>query len=120
VGEAQKLAQRAVDLDPHYVAAWQFLAFTYFDQADLGWAQDRIAALGRARQLNDKVLQLDPESASPYWLRASLELQPDLPEYDPDAALAVPGNRWNWGRTTTPATGRWDLSSFCSDISTRR
>jgi adenylate cyclase len=88
VGEAQRLAQRAVDLDPDYVAAWQFLAFSYFDQADQGWAQDRIAALGRARQLNDKVLQLDPESASPYWLRASLELQPDLPEYDPEAALA--------------------------------
>jgi TolB-like protein/class 3 adenylate cyclase/cytochrome c-type biogenesis protein CcmH/NrfG len=88
VNEAQKLAQRAADLDPNYVAAWQFLAFTYFDQADLGWAQDRIAALGRARQLDNKVLQLDPESASPYWLRASLELQPDLPEYDPEAALA--------------------------------
>ena len=59
----------------------------YFDQADLGWAQDRIAALGRARQLNDKVLQLDPEFAGPYWLRARLELLPDLPEYDPEAAL---------------------------------
>jgi len=87
VNEAQKLAQRAVDLDPNYLAAWQLLAFTYFDQADLGWAQDRIATLGRARQLNDKVLQLDPESASPYWLRARLEMQPDLPEYDPEAAL---------------------------------
>jgi TolB-like protein/Tfp pilus assembly protein PilF len=87
VSEAQKLAQRAVDLDPNYLAARQFLAFTYFDQADLGWAQDRIAALGRARQLNDKVLHLDPESASPYWLRARLEMLPDLPEYDPEAAL---------------------------------
>src|SRR5215471_12213642 len=62
-------------------------AFTYFDQADLGWAQDRVAALNRARQLADKVLQLDPEFAGPYWLRARLELQPDLPEYDPEAAL---------------------------------
>jgi class 3 adenylate cyclase/TolB-like protein/cytochrome c-type biogenesis protein CcmH/NrfG len=87
VSEAQKLARRAVDLDPNYLAGWQFLAFTYFDQADLGWAQDRIAALGRSRQLNDKVLQLDPESASPYWLRARLEMEPDLPEYDPEAAL---------------------------------
>jgi adenylate cyclase len=86
--EAQRLAQRAADLDPNYVAAWQFLAFTYFDQADLGWAQDRIAALNHARQLNDKVLQLDPESASPYWLRARLEMVADLPEYDPEAALA--------------------------------
>jgi len=88
MSEAQKLAQRAVDLDPNYLAAWQFLAFTYFDQADLGWAQDRITALGRARQLDDKILQLDPEFAGPYWLRARLELLPDLPEYDPEAALA--------------------------------
>jgi adenylate cyclase len=88
VSEAQKLAQRAVDLDPNYLAAWQVLAYTYFDQADLGWAQDRIAALGRARELNDKVLQLDPEFAGPFWLRARLELLPDLPEYDPEAALA--------------------------------
>jgi len=88
VSEAQKLAQRAVDLDPNYTAAWQVLAFIYFDQADQGWAQDRIATLGRARQLNDKVLQLDPEFAGPYWLRARLEMQPDLPEYDPEAALA--------------------------------
>ena len=85
--EAQRLAQRAVDLDPKYLAAWQFLAFTYFEQADLGWVQDRIAALNRARQLNDKVLQLDPASAGPYWLRARLEMLPDLPEYDPEAAL---------------------------------
>ncbi len=88
VGEAQKLAQRAVDLDPNYITAWQVLAFTYFDQADLGWAQDRITALDRARQLNDKVLRLDPEFEGPYMLRARLELQPDLPEYDPEAALA--------------------------------
>jgi tetratricopeptide (TPR) repeat protein len=88
VSEAQKLAQRAVDLDPNYLPAWQLLAFTYFDQADLGWAQDRIAALNHARQLNDKILQLDPEFAGPYWLRARLEMQPDLPEYDPEAALA--------------------------------
>ena len=85
--EAQRVAQRAVDLDPNYLAAWQFLAFTYFEQADLGWVQDRIAALNRARQLNDKVLQLDPASAGPYWLRARLEMLPDLPEYDPEAAL---------------------------------
>ena len=88
MSEAQKLAQRAVDLDPNYLAAWQFLAFTYFDQANVGWAQDRITALGRARQLDDKILQLDPEFAGPYWLRARLELLPDLPEYDPEAALA--------------------------------
>ena len=88
VSEAQKLAQRAVDLDPNYVAAWQILAFTYYNQVDFGWAQNRIAALDRARQLNDKVLQLDPEFAGPYWLRAQLEMIPELPEYDPEAALS--------------------------------
>ncbi|MBV9685938.1 MAG: tetratricopeptide repeat protein [Alphaproteobacteria bacterium] len=105
--EAQELAQRAADLDPNYVAAWQFLAFTYFDEADLGWAQDRIAALKHARQLDDKVLKLDPESAGPYWLRARLELQPDLPEYDPEAALADARKSVELGPNDDP--GHWTL-----------
>jgi adenylate cyclase len=107
VGEAQKLAQRAVDLDPSYITAWRVLAFTYFDQADLGWAKDRIAALDRARQLNDKVLQLDPESEGPYMLRARLEMQPDLPEYDPDAALADARKSVELGPNEDPS--RWNL-----------
>jgi class 3 adenylate cyclase/TolB-like protein/Tfp pilus assembly protein PilF len=107
VSAAQKLAQRAVDLDPNYITAWQVLAFTYFDQADLGWAQDRIAALDHARQLNDKVLQLDPESEGPYMLRARLELQPDLPEYDPEAALADARKSVALGPNEDPS--RWTL-----------
>ena len=87
--------------------AWQFLAFTYFDQADLGWAQDRIAALGRARKLNNKVLQLDPEAAGPYWLRARLRMQPDLPEYDPEAALADARKSVELGPNDDP--GHWTL-----------
>jgi len=107
VSAAQKLAQRAVDLDPNYITAWQVLAFTYFDQADLGWAQDRVAALNRARQLNDKVLRLDPESEGPYMLRARLELQPDLPEYDPEAALADARKSVELGPNEDPS--HWNL-----------
>jgi len=107
MSEAQKLTQRAVDIDPNYVAAWQLLAFIYFGQADLGWAQDRIAALGHARQLNDKVLQLDPEFAGPYWLRAQLELQPDLPEYDLEAALRDARKSVELGRNDDPS--HWTL-----------
>jgi TolB-like protein/predicted Zn-dependent protease len=107
VSAAQKLAQRAVDLDPNYITAWQLLASTYFDQADLGWAQDRIAAFDRARQLNDKVLQLNPESEGPYMLRARLELQPDLPEYDPEAALADARKSVELGPNEDPA--HWAL-----------
>jgi len=118
--EAQRLAQRAVDLDPNYLAAWQFLAFTYFDQADLGWVQDRIAALNRARQLNDKVLQLDPASAGPYWLRARLEMLPDLPEYDPEAALRDARKSVELAPNDDPSHWTLGWSSFCSDISTRR
>jgi tetratricopeptide (TPR) repeat protein len=88
MNEAQKLAQRAVDLDPNYTLAWNLLANTYFQQADFGWVTDRLAAFGRARQLDDKLLQLDPELASAYGLRARLEMHSELPEYDPEAALA--------------------------------
>ena len=105
--EAQKLAQRAVDLDPNYAAAWYVLAYTYLDQAELGWAQDRIAALGRVRELADKVLQLDPEFAGSYWLRARLEMLPDLPEYDPEAALADARKSVALGPNDDP--GHWTL-----------
>jgi TolB-like protein/cytochrome c-type biogenesis protein CcmH/NrfG len=88
MSDAQKLAQRAADLDPSYTSAWQLLAYTYFQQADLGWVKDWLAALGRARQLDEKLLQLDPEFASAYGLRARLEIHWELPEYDPEAALA--------------------------------
>ena len=88
VKEAQKLAQRAVDLDPNYAAAWNLLANTYFQQADFGWVKDRLAALDRVRQIDDKLLKLDPEYAPAYGLRARLEMRGELPEYDPEAALA--------------------------------
>ncbi len=86
--EAQKLFQRAVDLDPKYAWASSFLAYTYLYQGMTGWVRDRLAALGRARQLTDKVIQLDPEFAVAYQIRANLEMLWDLPELDPEAALA--------------------------------
>jgi adenylate cyclase len=88
ISDAQKHAQRAVDLDPNYPQALFFLAFTYFEQADFGWVKDRPAALDLARQLDDKVLQLDPKFAAAYALRARLEVRWELPESDLEAALA--------------------------------
>ena len=120
MGEAQKLAQRAVDLDPNFTEAWHNLAWTYFTQADQGWAKDRIAALGRARQLGDKLLQLDPEHAGAYNLRARLEMQPDLPEYDPEAALADARKSWSSAPVTTRATERSGFFSLCSGILMRQ
>jgi adenylate cyclase len=73
--EAQKLFERAVDLDPNYTAAWNRLAWTYFQQVDFGWAKDVPAAFRHARQLNDKALQLDPEFAPAYQLRAFMEAE---------------------------------------------
>jgi adenylate cyclase len=88
MSDAQKLAQRAVDLDPNYPQALSTLAFTYFEQADFGWVKDRPAALDRARQLDDKILQLDPKFAAAYAGRARLEVRWELPESDLEAALA--------------------------------
>jgi adenylate cyclase len=88
MSEAQKFLQRVVDSDSNFTEAWHYLAWSYFYQADLAWVKDRLAALGRARQLNEKALQLDPEHAGAYNLRARLEVQSDLPEYDTEAALA--------------------------------
>jgi adenylate cyclase len=88
MSETQKRAQRAVDLDPNYTQALFVLAFTYFRQADFGWVKDPPAAFDRARQLDDKVLQLDPEFAGAYAVRARLEVRWELLESDFEAALA--------------------------------
>jgi adenylate cyclase len=88
MAEAQKLFQRAVELDPNYTWASTLLAYTYFNQAFLGSAKDRRAALARAREINDKNLRHDPQLAPAYHLRSRLEMLWDLPEFDPDAALA--------------------------------
>jgi adenylate cyclase len=120
MNEAQKLLQRAVDLDPNYTSAWSLLADTYLQQAILGWAKDRLAALGRARQLIDKALQLDPEFATTYRSRVRLEMLLELPEFDPQAALADARKAMELGPTTTGTTGRSAGSSFGSGVSTRR
>jgi len=64
------------------------LAYSYFTQAFQGWVKDRSAALALARQINDKLFQRDPEFAPAYRLRARFAMLWDLPEYDPEAALA--------------------------------
>jgi TolB-like protein/class 3 adenylate cyclase/Tfp pilus assembly protein PilF len=86
--EAQRLAQRAVDLDPNYMLAWHRLAYTYFWQGQSGWVKDPRAALERARELNDQVLQRDSEFAAAYHLRARLEMLSAFPEFDMERALA--------------------------------
>ena len=83
-----KLGEHAIALDPNYTFALVDLAYAYFLQANNGWAKDRASALGRARQLNDKVLKIDPQFAFAYRLRAALYMLPDLTEFDFDAALA--------------------------------
>jgi tetratricopeptide (TPR) repeat protein len=85
--EAEKLLQRALELDPEYTSASYSLAYAYFIQAFQGWAKDRLAALARARQINDKLVQRDAEFSPAYRLRARFEMLWDLPEYDPEAAL---------------------------------
>ena len=86
--EAQKLLQGALELDPGYTSASFSLAYAYFTQAFSGWVKDRQAGLSRARQINDELLQRDPQYAPAYRLRARFEMLWELPEYDPEAALA--------------------------------
>ena len=70
------------------MSASYMLAYSYFTQAFQGWVKDRSAALALARQINDKLFQRDPEFAPAYRLRARFAMLWDLPEYDPEAALA--------------------------------
>ena len=100
MSDAQKLAQRSVDLDPNYTQALFLLAFTYFQQADFGWVKDRPAALDRARQLDDKILQLDPKFAPAYAFRARLGIRWELPESDNSQRIDRKSTRLNSSHIT--------------------
>lgn len=58
--EARRLLERALKLDPDYALAWVFLGFTYQNEVDFGWTNDR-TLLDQARARAMRALDLDPE-----------------------------------------------------------
>jgi adenylate cyclase len=58
----RELAEQAVKLDPQYGFAWSLLAYSYFNEARMGWCKspkESKESFTRAIELNQKALRLD-------------------------------------------------------------
>jgi len=56
-----KLAEQAVNLDPHYGFAWSLLAYSYFNAAKMGWCESPKEYFNKAIELNQKALTLNKD-----------------------------------------------------------
>jgi TolB-like protein/cytochrome c-type biogenesis protein CcmH/NrfG len=57
--EARVLLRHAIELDPHYAAAYTALAETYHIATSMGWAESPADFLSRAEEMANKALSLD-------------------------------------------------------------
>jgi adenylate cyclase len=58
--EARAFLRRAIEIDPHYAAAYAALAETYYIATSWGWAESPTQFLNRAEELALKALSFDP------------------------------------------------------------
>src|SRR5215469_5568290 len=70
--EAQKMFQRAIDLDPSYAAAYAALGGSHFETVVSGWTEFVRDELDQAEALAQKALRLDPTTTSAYRLLGSI------------------------------------------------
>ena len=83
--EARRSFQRAIDLDPHYAAAYVGLGWTYRRAVGHGWTEFVDEALERAHDLAQEALRIE-ESAAAHGLLAWIYLARGEYELASDAA----------------------------------
>jgi class 3 adenylate cyclase/TolB-like protein/Tfp pilus assembly protein PilF len=72
--EAQKMFQRAIDLDPSYAAAYAEFGLSIIEAVVSGWTEFVADDLGHAETLGQKALSLDPASTTAHRLLAEVHL----------------------------------------------
>jgi TolB-like protein len=72
--EAQKMFQRAIDLDPNYAAAYAALGGAYYETVVSGWTEFREDEIERAESLAQKALALDSVTTGAYRLLSNINM----------------------------------------------
>ena len=77
--EAERLLQRAMDLDPNVPRVYASLSFVHWQRAFLGISQDREGEIQQAFDYANQALLLDPREPQAYWaLGRAFLLRQDL------------------------------------------
>ena len=114
--QARAQLRQAIELDPHYAAAYAALAETYHVAISMGWAQSPTVFLNRAEELATKALSLDASEVRARvilarvhifyqrYKQAEAEIERAIAINPNDAqALAGRGNILMWLGQTDPA-----------------
>jgi adenylate cyclase len=65
--EATRLYERAIELDPEFIAAHADLAIALFTARLNGWIDDDEATLERGNRMAARAIELDPDDPQGYW-----------------------------------------------------
>ena len=95
--EAKRLAEKAIELDPHYSVAYFSLAWVHINCDRWGWCAERprAAALDLAISMARKAVELDPDSSLAHWVLAHAFMQAnalDHSQREYDRAIALNPN----------------------------
>ncbi len=71
--EAQRMFEKAIDLDPGFAAAYAYLGWTYWMEWSLGWSHDP-RTLEKANELAERAIALDDAVPDAYCLLAGTYL----------------------------------------------
>ncbi|MDH5798755.1 MAG: adenylate/guanylate cyclase domain-containing protein, partial [Paracoccaceae bacterium] len=80
--EAQKLFQKAVDLDPAFAAAYAYQGQTYLMGVENNWTDDRSGWMEMARALSLRAVSLDPDLPFAHWALGRFYSRPFVGRYE--------------------------------------
>jgi TolB-like protein/class 3 adenylate cyclase len=84
--ESLRLFERALELDPAFVAAMGKLATGHTVAAETGWSTDPAKSMALARSLAEKAVEMDDSSPEAHWAVARVFSRPEI--FDGGRAVA--------------------------------
>jgi adenylate cyclase len=60
--KSRELAEKALEIDPHYTLAYSLIAWTYYSEVAYGWSKNPAQSMEKIDQFINKALEVDPDS----------------------------------------------------------
>jgi TolB-like protein/class 3 adenylate cyclase len=98
--EELRLMQQAVELDPEFAAAWEFLGWAHHISGFSGWSESESASEEKALECANRAIALDPSLGDAYSLRGDIylmagDIDRGIVELEKAVALSPNGSKAN-------------------------